>query len=103
MSNSSQTLECPKITIFSDVLTTLSGPFESPRSQGPVFFQLKKTPFHLLPPGRSHDLAASDHFLWNLSSCDSNTWIAWNSLIRHSLFSLELKQRRRQVTQMPLR
>ena len=52
MSNSSQTLECPKITIFSDVLTTLSGPFESPRSQGPVFFQLKKTPFH-------HDLAAS--------------------------------------------
>ena len=56
-----KTLECPRITIFSEALrdlTTPSGPWFL-RSQGPAFFQLKKTPFHLLPPGRSHDLAAS--------------------------------------------
>ena len=97
MSNSSQTLECPKITIFSDVLTTLSGPFESPRSQGPVFFQLKKTPFH-------HDLAASqirpflvESILLRMSQTRGLRGV------HLSLFAgLELiKQRRRQVTQMP--
>ena len=85
MSNSSQTLECPKITIFSEVLgdlTTPSGPFESPRSQGPVFFQMTLVAFLILV---SYTQTACHHFMhWDSEQMRKS--IAQNQRIRCGSF-----------------